>query len=199
MSIVTLVSGGIDSSLMAILAKREGIIQYPLFIDYGQLSREKELSSCRSVLHSHGLPEPVLMDLNGFGRIISSGITSRSKNIFADAFLPGRNLLFLLIGSVYAYQVGANAVAIGLLNEATHLFPDQTKEFLKMAENMISFSLGSTVKVIAPLMEFYKSDVLELALRYDVKGTYSCHGGLEEPCGICVSCKEILSAQGKED
>jgi 7-cyano-7-deazaguanine synthase len=139
------------------------------------------------------------MDLNGFGRIISSGITSRSKNIFADAFLPGRNLLFLLIGSVYAYQVGANAVAIGLLNEATHLFPDQTKEFLKMAENMISFSLGSTVKVIAPLMEFYKSDVLELALRYDVKGTYSCHGGLEEPCGICVSCKEILSAQGKED
>ena len=47
MSVVTLVSGGIDSSLMALLAKKENITQYPLFIDYGQLGRDKELNALR--------------------------------------------------------------------------------------------------------------------------------------------------------
>lgn len=199
MSIVTLVSGGIDSSLVALLAKKEGVIQHPLFIDYGQLGRERELHACRGVHAAHGLPEPVVMNLSGFGETISSGITDRKKDIFADAFLPGRNLLFLLAGGAYAYQTNANAVAIGLLNEETHLFPDQTKRFLIQAETMISFCMERTIRIIAPLLSFYKSDVIRLAEQYGLIGTYSCHSGLDDPCGVCVSCKELLSAQGKEE
>jgi 7-cyano-7-deazaguanine synthase len=199
MSIITLVSGGIDSSLMALLAKKEDIIQHPLFIDYGQLGREKELSACRDIHAAHGLPEPVVITLSGFGEIISSGLTNRKKDIFADAFLPGRNLLFLLAGAAYAYQVNANAVAIGLLNEETHIFPDQTAQFLIQAEAMLSHCMGRNIQVIAPLMKFYKSDVLRLAKRYGLTGTYSCHSGFDEPCGICVSCRELFSAQRKEE
>jgi len=199
MSIVTLVSGGIDSSLMVLLAKKEGIIQHPLFIDYGQLGREKELSACRAIHVAHGLPEPVAMSLPGFGEIISSGLTDSQKDVFADAFLPGRNLLFLLAGAAYAYQVNASAVAIGLLNEETHLFPDQTRQFLIQAEAIFSLCMGINIRIIAPLMKFYKSDVLRLAKRYGLTGTYSCHSGLAEPCGVCVSCKELFSAQGKEE
>ena len=198
MSIVTLVSGGIDSSLMALLAKKEGIIQHPLFIDYGQLGREKELSACRAILAAHGLPEPAARGRSGFGENISSGLTDRKKDIFADAFLPGRNLLFLLAGAAYAYQVDASAVAIGLLNEETHLFPDQTGQFLIQAEAMLSLCMGRKIRIIAPLMQCYKSDVLQLAKRYGLTGTYSCQSGLDEPCGICVSCKELFSAQRKE-
>ena len=33
--IVTLVSGGIDSTLMSMMAQEEGIALFPLFIDYG--------------------------------------------------------------------------------------------------------------------------------------------------------------------
>ena len=199
MSIVTLVSGGIDSSLMALMAKKEGIIQHPLFIDYGQLGREKELSACRAIHAAHDLLEPVVISLSGFGEIISSGLTDREKDIFADAFLPGRNLLFLLAGAAYAYQVNASAVAIGLLNEKTHLFPDQTAQFLIQAQAMLSLCMDRNIQVIAPLMEFYKSDVLGLAKRYGLTGTYSCHSGLDEPCGVCVSCKELFSAQRKEE
>lgn len=199
MSIVTLVSGGIDSSLVALLAKKEGVIQHPLFIDYGQLGRERELSACRTIHSAYGLPEPVVMNLSGFGETISSGITDRKKDIFADAFLPGRNLLFLLAGGAYAYQTNANAVAIGLLNEETHLFPDQTRQFLIQAEAMISFCMGRTIRIIAPLLSFYKSDVIRLAQQYGLIGTYSCHSGLDDPCGVCVSCKELLSAQRKEE
>ena len=47
MSIVTLVSGGLDSTLVAKLAQEEGLRQHPLFIDYGQRSRDRELEGDR--------------------------------------------------------------------------------------------------------------------------------------------------------
>ena len=50
MSIVTLVSGGLDSTLVAVLAREGGLEQYPLFVDYGQRAKNKELSACRAVL-----------------------------------------------------------------------------------------------------------------------------------------------------
>lgn len=45
MALVTLVSGGLDSTVMALLAQQQGLVQFPLFIDYGQLSREREWSA----------------------------------------------------------------------------------------------------------------------------------------------------------
>ena len=36
MSIVTLVSGGLDSTLVAKLAQEQGLQIFPLFVDYGQ-------------------------------------------------------------------------------------------------------------------------------------------------------------------
>jgi 7-cyano-7-deazaguanine synthase len=194
MSVVTLVSGGIDSSLMAILTEKEGIIQYPLFIDYGQLSRHQEWLACKRIHKMHRLSKPVRLDISGFGRFISSGITDSAKDIYIDAFLPSRNLLFLLAGSAYAYQKRVNAVSIGLLNEDSHLFPDQTKAFLEKAEEVISLTLDLKIKIIAPLMSFHKRDVIELAVKYGINETYSCHSGQDKPCGKCISCKEILSA-----
>jgi len=198
MSIVTLVSGGMDSSLMALMIKKEEITQYPLFIDYGQLCRDKELSACRAIHAIHSLSEPIVMDLSGFGNVISCGITDKTKDIFADAFLPGRNMLFLLAGYAYAYHMDANAVAIGLLNEETHLFPDQTMQFVNQAESTLSLCTGRSIKILTPLMSFYKSDIIRLAKRYGLTGTYSCHRGSEKHCGICVSCREKFSALGKE-
>jgi len=198
MSIVTLVSGGIDSSLMALMTMKEDITQHPLFIDYGQLGRDNELSACRSILAANGLPTPATMDLSGFGKAIHCGLTDSSKDVFADAFLPGRNMLFLLAGSAYAYQMDAKAVAIGLLNEEKHLFPDQTVLFLDHAEALISSCMERTIKVVAPLISFHKSDVLQMAQLYGIKDTYSCHSGLLESCGVCISCKELFKATEKE-
>ena len=195
MSIVTLVSGGYDSSLMAILAQEEGIQQFPLFVDYGQIFRDRELAACKSLFQKHDLPAPEVMKLEGFGNTISSGLTDASKDVFADAFLPGRNMLFLLAGYSFAFQNGASAVTIGLLNEDTHIFPDQTQEFLNRAESILSFCTGRAIKIIAPLMSLHKSDVLKLAEKYGIINTYSCHSGAETPCGICVSCREIIGAR----
>jgi len=175
---------------MAVLAKEEGIRQFPLFIDYGQICKEQELKTCLAVHEKLGLPTPVVMNVSGFGNLISSGLTDRNKRINEDAFLPGRNLLFLLAGSAYAYQNNCTGVAIALLSEDSCIFPDQTSKFINETQELIALTMGRDIKITAPLIQFSKADVLKLAQKKHISGTYSCHAGTEKPCGICISCIE---------
>lgn len=191
MSVVTLVSGGLDSSLVAKLAKDEGLAQFPLFIDYGQRARDKELAACQGVMARLELPQPKVADLSGFGRLIRSGLTDPGLRVLEDAFTPGRNMLFLLTAASYAYQCGADAVSIGLLHEDASLFPDQTSRFLADAESAIRRSLGRDLRIIAPLASFHKIDVVTLAQEKGIIGTYSCHLGLDDACGACIACHEF--------
>jgi 7-cyano-7-deazaguanine synthase len=191
MSIVTLVSGGLDSTLVAKLAQEEGLLIHPLFIDYGQRARDKELAACRLAMKTLGLPEPQIAGLSGFGQLIRSGLTDSTLHVIDDAFTPGRNMLFLLTAAAYAYQKNADAISIGLLHESTSLFPDQTSGFLSEAERMISLCMGRNIKVLAPLSSFTKPDVVALAAEKGISHTYSCHMGEEEACGNCISCNEF--------
>jgi len=191
MSIVVLASGGLDSTLVGVMAQEEKAAIYPLFIDYGQRAAKKEWETCQYVHKQLGLPAPIRMDLGGYGKVISSGLTSSKMHVKDDAFTPGRNFLFLLMGSAYAYQVGASAVAIGLLSQEFSLFPDQREDFVKEAERAIGIALGRKITIVMPLSEFNKADVVKLAQAKGISGTYSCHTGMEQPCGQCISCLEF--------
>jgi 7-cyano-7-deazaguanine synthase len=193
--IVTLVSGGLDSTLMSLMAHEEGVVLFPLFVDYGQLGSAREWTACQLLHDRHGLPEVTRMDISGFGKVITSGITNTAMRINEDAFLPGRNFLLLLCGAAYAYRVQADGVAIGLLNPKDHLFPDQTQEFLYKSEDMIEATMGKRIAVLAPLIEFTKGDVLAMAGVRGLHDTYSCHAGGAVPCGKCVACVEIANAK----
>lgn len=191
MSTVTLVSGGLDSTLVAKLAQEEGLRQYPLFVDYGQRARDRELAACRRAMSSLNLPEPQVANLSGFGALIRSGLTDTRLHVVNDAFTPGRNMLFLLTAAAHAYQVDADAVSIGLLHEDTSLFPDQTSDFLRDAHCIIKRCMGRNIRVLAPLAAFHKQDVVALAREKGIRNTYSCHVGGEEPCGACIACNEF--------
>jgi 7-cyano-7-deazaguanine synthase len=191
MSVVNLVSGGLDSTLIAVMMREEGIEQFPLFIDYGQRAAKREWETCQAVHSRHGLPSPVRMDLSGYGAVISTGLTRESLDIRTDAFTPGRNLMFLLMGAAYAHQVQANSIALGLLSEKFSLFPDQRSDFLAQSEATLATALGHSIKIVTPLFEFSKADVVELAKQKGISGTYSCHAGGVTSCGTCISCMEF--------
>lgn len=180
---------------MAVLANEEGLRQLPLFVDYGQLGRQKELAACEANLKKYGLPVPRVADLRGYGGLIRSGLTDITKNVFADAFTPCRNLLFLTVGAAYAFQAGFSTVGIGLLDENSSLFPDQTKSFLWDTEIVLSRSLGKPLKIVAPLMTLSKADVVRIAKAKGITATYSCHSGTETPCGVCVACREYTGLE----
>lgn len=196
LSLVTLVSGGMDSTLIASLCKEEGILQYPIFIDYGQLSSKLEFRAAIKIHKKLELPEPKYFDLRGYGYNIKSGLTDTNLRVNEDAFLPGRNMLFLTIGASYAYQVGAKGITIGFLNEEASIFPDQTKKFVNKANSLINFMIGYELKVVTPLIKMSKLDVIKLLRERGLQDTYSCHSGNKNPCGKCISCLEINNSIG---
>lgn len=191
MSVVTLVSGGLDSTLVAFLAKEEDVEQFPLFIDYGQRARDQELAACKKALKAIGLENVAVADMSGYGALIRSGLTDSSLDVIGDAFTPGRNMLFLLMAAAYAVQMRADAISIGLLHEDTSLFPDQTSAFLKEAESILTRCMGTPIRILAPLADFHKADVVALAAMKGISGTYSCHIGHDEACGNCIACNEF--------
>jgi 7-cyano-7-deazaguanine synthase len=144
------------------------------------------------------LPEPKVANLGGYGELIRSGLTDRSLRVYEDAFTPGRNTLFLLAGAAYAAQIGADAVSIGLLNEDASLFPDQTRRFVASVEAMIELAVGRPVRILVPLADFHKKDVVALAKAKGIDGTYSCHLGEELPCGRCIACLEFNFEGGSD-
>lgn len=190
MSIISLVSGGLDSALMSLIIQEMNIPQQPININYGQLNFNMEYAACIKHCSIFNLPTPILVDVNNYGKIITSGITDSSKDLVKEAFLPNRNFLFLLIASSYAIQNSADTVAIGLLKEETTIYPDQKDEFLKVAEHAIEISLGERIKIITPLRDFYKKDIVKLAESRGITNYYSCHKGDDIPCGKCISCLE---------
>ena len=196
MTFVTLVSGGIDSLVMTKIIENDGEKQVTLFIDYGQLAREREWTACKHIFKECKLPEPVKVDLHGYGQLMPVGITDPKKDIKSEAFLPGRNLLFLVVGASYAHFIGADKVAIGLLTEKYHLFPDQTGKSVVDTNFAVNESLNANISLVTPLINFTKSEVIKLAKHYKlpIEKTYSCHSGKEKYCGECISCKEILDA-----
>lgn len=196
MSIVTLVSGGLDSTLMSYLVHEQGTDQMPLFINYNQLNFENEYNACMANLKKFGVPPPQVIDISSYGKIIPSGLTSKDMNISEEAFLPGRNLMFLLLAAAYAVKNNIDTISIGLLDETLSLFPDQTKEFLAKSENLLSFSLNSTITILAPFIDFSKADVVALAKSKGIENTYSCHAGTIPPCGVCIACKEYSGIKG---
>ena len=192
MSVVTLCSGGLDSAVMAAVFRDRGVEQCPLFLDYGQLAAARELESCRVLCQRLGLDQPTVMDVRGYGGVIQTGLTSASRDVFLDAFTPGRNLLFVTLAASFGYSRGSRAVGIGLLREDTCIFPDQTDAFISAASTAIRAALGDTIEILLPLRQFTKKDVVAAAAVYGVSGTYSCHKGTATPCGVCVSCREYL-------
>lgn len=198
MSLVTLFSGGLDSTLIAVMAKEEKIDQHLLFIDYGQLCCEQEWTTCLNLSKNLALPTPERMNLHGFGKTIKSGLTCENLDINEDAFLPGRNLLFLVMGAAFAYRTGSNAISIGLLSEDSHLFPDQTLSFVQKSQNLINEIMYGNFEFLTPLINYSKKDVLKLAKMKGIQGTRSCHNSLREPCEVCISCLEISGAKKNE-
>jgi 7-cyano-7-deazaguanine synthase len=187
---VCLASGGLDSVTCLHLLRQRAISALPVFVNYGQKNLDQEFASLVRNTQRDGFPEPIVVDLSGFGKVIRTGLTDPSKRVLEDAFTPNRNLLFLVVAASVAYTKGISSIVVGLLAEKTAIFPDQGDRFLSAAECAITESLGVQMRVLCPLRDMVKTEVVLLAQHLGVKSSYSCHSGASEPCGKCIACLE---------
>lgn len=174
--VLVLLSGGIDSSVLAGKLVKEGYKVEGLFINYNQPWIEEEQSAD---LISKCLRIP-LTKLS-----ISSEIKEDSKN---KGFVPLRNAILLSLGCSVAFSKGLKSVAIGC-NQSGNEFRDQDAEFIDRFNFMTqSCFVGRYPWVIAPFLTFKKSHIINLGRKYNIplELTKSC---LSTPsCGTCSRC-----------
>lgn len=208
---VILLSGGLDSTVAAALAKRMGWKLWSLCLLYGQrhhyevrcapqiawdldCERHEEVTVGLSFL---GTP---LLAGTGIEMPIRTLEEIRTAEKASPAFLPGRNLIFLSIAAAWAQALGIKTVMIGATIEDQRGFADCRPEFFETA----SKALG--VSVVAPLIACRKLEVVEMASKWPevrISHTSSCYQPADgRPCGRCDPCVirlDAFEALGLED
>ena len=73
---------------------------------------------------------------------------------------------------------------------------DNTKEFLDAVNLELKHSTQNEVRVIAPLINFSKKEIVKTGLDNDIpfRAIYSCYSGGNKHCGECMSCKFLKNA-----
>lgn len=213
MKAVVLLSGGLDSTTAAAIARDEGYELHALTVRYGQV-HAREIEAARRVARALGVARHVELDvdLSAFGGSALTGDGGIPKNRPLDAtdipstYVPARNTVFLSLALAWAEVVGAGALVIGVNAIDYSGYPDCRPEYLEAFERMASLATragveGQRVRILAPLVRMSKADIIRrgLELGVDYGLTHSCYDPAPDgrPCGECDSCR--LRALGFRD
>lgn len=213
MKAVVLLSGGLDSTTAAAIARAEGWALYGLTVRYGQV-HVREVEAARRVAAALGFARHVEIDvdLSAFGGSALTGGSPIPKDRPLDepgipsTYVPARNTVMLALALGWAETLGAARIVIGVNALDYSGYPDCRPEYIAAFERLARLATragveGAALTVWAPLQHLTKAQIIRrgLALGVDYGLTHSCYDPQADgrPCGRCDSCR--LRAKGFEE
>ena len=208
---VVLLSGGLDSMVVAALARERGFSLNALTIDYGQRHR-RELESAQHIAGRLGAARHVVLplDLTRFGgSALTADIDVPKGGVEAGipvTYVPARNLVFLALTTAFAEATGARDIFIGVNAIDYSGYPDCRPEFIASFAETARLGTkagveGAPFTIHAPLQELGKADIARECHRLglDPAWSWSCYDPQADgtACGLCDSCR--LRQKGFED
>ena len=206
MKTVVILSGGLDSTVLAYKLARDGDDLLCLTFDYGQRHR-KEINAAQLTAQDLGFPWRSV-DLTSLGHLLKGNALSDSdvcvpEGHYADATMqktvvPNRNAVMLACAFAVAAARGYERVALGVHGGDHFIYPDCRPEFIQAFEQMERQALGEwwSVGLYAPFVNLTKVDIVKLGtgLQVPFADTWSCYNGGELHCGVCGTCVERKEA-----
>jgi 7-cyano-7-deazaguanine synthase len=198
---VILVSGGMDSCVVAAMAKDSGYQLCFLHINYGQRTEKRELKAFHNIADFYDVKSRLVVDLSHLTQIGGSCLTDHSIDVpIADldnkeipiSYVPFRNANILSVATSWAEILGANAIYIGAVDEDSSGYPDCRRSFYDAFEKTIDEGTkpDTQIKIITPLIELSKKKIVMAghALNAPLNLSWSCYENEDIPCGKCDSC-----------
>lgn len=196
MKAIVLHSGGLDSTTCLLLALERGINVISLGIDYNQ-GNKVELDFAANQCVRFGITRKVIQvrwDKPLREIPLNRSLSEIGKEV-SQAFLPGRNAIFLVLACAEAAGLSAEEVWIGVNSIDFSGYPDCRPEFVESFRSMIRLAIPDGPRVMAPLQHMTKPEIAAEAYRLGLRPgqTWSCYSpqptpqGLE-PCGVCDAC-----------
>jgi len=211
-SAIVLLSGGLDSMVVAGLAREAGYELIALTIDYNQRHRI-ELESAATIAKHLGAIEHIILPLD-LARFGGSALTADidvpkegvEENAIPVTYVPARNTIFLSLCLGLAEARGARDLWIGVNALDYSGYPDCRPDFIRSFEAMANLATKAGVEgdgftVHTPLLHMSKADIATEAARLglDAGMSWSCYDPSPDnkACGRCDSCR--LRAKGFAD
>lgn len=196
-----IISGGMDSTLCAYLAKKQGFGIIALHFDYKQRTQFKERECFEKICKSLGVHKSYILNADFIESIGANALTDTKfsipknelgKNEIPVTYVPFRNGVFLSIAGSIAEKEKCESIFIGVVEEDGSNYPDCTREFIKKAQDFINqgTAIKHEITIQAPLIGLQKKDIVLLALKEKVplELTWSCYENNDLACGECDSC-----------
>ncbi len=203
---IVLVSGGMDSLVLAAFATRESDIAL-LHVNYGQRTEQRELACFHAIADHLNVRERLAVDIGYLRAIGGSALTDPSialpeADLHRDGvpvtYVPFRNAHFACIAVSWAEVVGAKNIYIGAVEADSSGYPDCRPGFYEAMNETIRRGTkeGSGIAVKAPFIELKKKDIVLLgkSLGVPFERSWSCYNDGEKACGRCDSCALRLRA-----
>jgi 7-cyano-7-deazaguanine synthase len=205
---VVLLSGGVDSSTAAAVARKEGYQLHALTFRYGQ-RHEREIEAAKRVAAFLGIKDHLTIDFN-LRAIGGSALTDqievpRGRSIkqishgIPVTYVPARNTIFLSFALALSEKIEGEDIFFGANQLDYSGYPDCREEYIRAFEKLANLATkagveGKTrIKIHTPLIQMTKAEIikkgLELGLGYSL--TWSCYDPTPEglACGLCDSCQ----------
>lgn len=192
-----LLSGGQDSATCLAWALKKFDKVYALTFDYEQ--RHKiEIKSAQKLAKITKVPLKI-MKIDLFKEFTKNALTDKSVKIkspkkgLPSTFVPGRNLIFLSIAAIYAYQLKIDNLITGVCQTDFSGYPDCRKDFIESLNKTLNLAMEARFKIHTPLMNLTKAETVHLMAKLRqielLKHTHTCYKGEANPCGTCPACK----------
>ncbi len=210
---VVLVSGGMDSAVVAAIARAQGFEVYALSVAYGQ-RHLSELAAAQRVALMTGATQHKTVDVDL--RSIGGSALTDDIDVPTDddghligtgdipsTYVPARNTIMLSVALGWAEVLGAKDIFCGVNAVDYSGYPDCRPAFIEAFERLANLATKAGVeegglRVQAPLMAMTKADIVREGVRLgvDFSQTVSCYQADAEgrACGHCDAC--LLRAQG---
>ncbi|VFP87482.1 7-cyano-7-deazaguanine synthase [Candidatus Erwinia haradaeae] len=202
-STVVLFSGGQDSTICLIQAMREYEFVHCLTFDYGQ-RHSYEIDAARDITQQLGISSHKLINISVLNDLSSCSLTRKHLLVsnfdaqqdtdLPDTFVPGRNILFLTLASIYAYQLKVETLITGVCETDFSGYPDCRNDFILALNTAISLGMSKALIFKTPLMWLTKSETWALAdtlgvLDFVMHETVTCYHGIKsDGCRQCNAC-----------
>lgn len=197
-AVCVLVSGGLDSAVLAHTMAHRYQRMYPLYVRTGlawEPVEEYWLKRFLRAIDGDGTIQPLTVgrlpvrDVYGLHwSVTGQGVPGR-RSADSAVYLPGRNLLLLSKAAVFCALRDIPVVALGPLKG--NPFPDATASFFRGFAHMASRALESPLRVLTPLAHKSKVQVIRSAHHLPLGLTFSCLRPVgRRHCGACNKCVE---------
>lgn len=218
---VVLLSGGLDSVVSLAVSLDSCNIKLALFFNYGQRSCEREFEAVKNICKYYKILYK-LVNIDWLRDITSTSLVKitnklpeytmeeldtsqeKLKKSAKSVWVPNRNGVMLNIAAAFAESMNCDTLIFGANAEEATTFPDNSLEYVNSLTDALSYSTANSVKVLAPLVQKNKTEIIQEAIKINVPLhlLWSCYSNQERHCGHCESCVRLhraLKGNGRVD